>query len=154
MVDVSKGELEKPIGLDTTLDDIEDLPQFIVPLSGAYTLNFSGINDKEINDKEAFDCDFTVEEVHELTEEANVAEGEAAPKVGDKFNLPYFKGNKFSTGLFKSDILKPIASHFQLKTVGEVVAAVKDIKVMMIVKRSYNKKADRYFAKIKKLQVL
>lgn len=154
MVDAKDAKLATPISMDTSLDDIEDLPQFIVPLSGAYQMTLENIEQKEINDKGCFSCNFVIDEVMELSESPDESSGESVPKQGDKFNIPYFNDNKFSAGLFKSDILLPLAKQFGVKTVGEVVNQAKDLKVLVVMKRTYDKDKDRHYPKLKKLQLL
>lgn len=154
MVDATGGELDTPISLDTTLDDIEDLPTFVVPLSGAYVFKSSWEqkdipNAKGGKDHPAVSVNFEIVEITELSEEPD--EGEAPPKVGDKFSIPYMLDNKFGAGMLKSQILVPTQKHFGGATKTEVLNNLNGATVVTIIKRQYNKKSDRYFPNIKKL---
>lgn len=141
------------VNLDSSLDDIDDLPQFVVPLSGAYTMTVDGWESKTIKDHPAISVDFTIVEVHEVTDTPEV--GDSVPKAGDKFNIPYMLDNKVGAGLWKSDLLVPVATHFGLTgaTKTEIMNAVKGATALVIMKRTYSKDKDRYFPKLVKFQI-
>ena len=127
---------------DFLLDDIEDMPGFVVFPSGAYHVRLDkGIEKKEINDKNFYDIPMTVVEVAEISEK--LAEHESPPKIGDIGNLLFARENKFGMGSFKS-FVKPIAEKFNCKTVGELLDNSKGLELLIVVKRRYNKDKDSY----------
>jgi hypothetical protein len=127
---------------DFLLDQIEDLPGFITPPSGAYVVSLpKGIEEKEINDAKYFDAHFTVKEVMEVTEK--LKDGEDLPKEGDMFNVIFKRDNKFGMGNFKT-VFKSVAEKFNCKTIGEVRENAKGAEFLMVVKRTYNKDKDRH----------
>ena len=82
MSEVSKGQINE-ISDDFLLDDIDDLPGFVVLPTGAYTVRLDkGIEEKTINDANYYDVQMTLVEVLDL-DAKHLDEGEVAPKAGD-----------------------------------------------------------------------
>lgn len=148
----SKGALETPLSLDTSLDDIEDLPGFVVFPSGAYSIVLEeGMAEKDINEHKALEVPMKLVETLEMTDQ--LGEGETAPMVGDICTISFMLDNKFGVGKLK-EFVKPIAEKLGLKTVAEVVSQSKGLQLMVIIKRTYDKDKDRYYANFKKITVL
>lgn len=128
---------------DFLLDDIEDLPEFVTPPTGAYLVEIpKGIEEKEINDNSYYEAGFTIVEVVEVAEK-ELGENETLPKEGDMFSMIFKRDNEFGMGNFKK-LAKIIAQHFSLTTVGEVRAASTGLKMLVTVKRKYDGKKDRF----------
>jgi len=146
-------ELGFEVGDDFLLDDIEDLPEFVSPPTGAYTVLLpDGIVDKEINDANYFDIKMVIQSVEEI-DQKGLDENEVPPKVGDMFNLIFKKDNKFGVGNFKK-FAKGIAEHYRLRTVGEVREKAKGVLLLVVVKRAWNKKAQRHNVNVERVQVI
>lgn len=142
-------ELDAPIGDDFTLDDIEDMPGFVTPPTGAYVvLVEKGIEAIDINDDPYLTARMnivSVEEVHD----AALSDGEERPKIGDMFSILFNRQNKFAMSNFKV-YSAPIIEQFKCKTVSDVMEASKGVSLLVIVKRTYDKKKDRHNIQIPK----
>lgn len=140
-----------PIDLDMSLDDIEDMPGFLTPPTGAYVCEWRECEQKDVNDHPAFEVKFKIAEVHEVT--GDLEDGEASPKVGDEFNLLYMADNKFGAGQFK-ELCKPIGVRLGTSNLGQIVAQAKGMQLLLVISRKYDKKKDKNFSKIKKVAVI
>lgn len=148
----SKGALDTPLSLDTALDDIEDLPGFVVFPSGAYSVVLEeGMSEKAINEHPALEVPMKLVEVLEMTEQ--LGEGETAPMVGDVCTISFMLDNKFGVGKMK-EFVGPISKKLGLRTVAEVIAQSKGLVLMVIIKRTYDRDKDRYYANFKKVVLL
>lgn len=149
----AKGEIEE-LSNDATLDDVEDLPGFGIPLTGAYQVIIKDTDwDKLVNDKSAINYEFMIEEIHEVTEEPE--DGEAAPKIGDIFSSFWFKNNKFALDIFKKKLALPISKRLGTTVVREIVEQSKGLQMMMVIKRKRDKKdKDVFRLEIKMAAVL
>lgn len=148
-----KGKLAKPIDLDMSLDDIEDVPGFGVFPTGAYLVDFAkGIEQKEINDHPAASCEMSLVEVAELKED-NLDDGEKPPLVGDICTLSWMLDNKFGADGLKK-FCTPLAEKLGTKTLKEIFHQSKGLRCLVVIKRTYNEKKDQHYAKIKKLAVV
>lgn len=148
-----KGKLEKPIDLDMSLDDIEDVPGFGVFPTGAYLVDFvKGIEQKEINDKKAASCEMTLVEIGELKED-NLDEGEKPPMPGDICTLSWMLDNKFGADGLKK-FCTPLADKLGTKKLSEIFHQSKGLRCLIVVRRTYNEKKDQHYAKLKKLAVV
>lgn len=148
----SKGALDKPLDLDTPLDDIDDLPGFVVFPSGAYSVVLEeGMAQKEINDHPALEVPMKLVEVLEISE--SLKDDESQPQVGDVCTISFMLDNKFGVGKMK-EFMAPISKQLGLATPSAVVAQSKGLKLMVIIKRTYDKDKDRHYANFKKIELL
>lgn len=148
----AKGALEIPLSMDMSLDDIEDLPGFVVFPSGAYQVSLEeGLVKKDINEHPAMECAMKLVETLEMTEP--LKENEVAPAVGDVCTISFMLDNKFGVGKFK-EFLTPIGTRLGLKNIGEIAAQTKGLQLMVVIKRTYDKDKDRHYANVKKVEVL
>lgn len=148
----AKGALETPLSMDMSLDDIEDLPGFVVFPSGAYQILLEeGLVKKDINNHPAMEAAMKLIETLEMTEP--LKEGEVAPAVGDVCTTSFMLDNKFGVGKFK-EFLTPIGERLGLKNLGEIVAQTKGLQLMVVIKRTYDKDKDRHYANVKKVEVI
>lgn len=151
-----KGKIEE-IQLDQTLDDIEDLPQYIQLPTGAYGATLvNGIVAKTIEGKDGdskiFEMAFTITDVTEV-DSSKLDEGEEMPKPGDIATFSFQRENKFGMGLFK-DAVKPIAEKLGTSQIGALLEGSKGFEVLLLVTRKYDKERDRNFTRIKKITPL
>lgn len=139
--------------LDMTLDDIEDLPAFAVPLSGAYVIRSDeGFELKDINGKPAYSGNFTIKEAVEVTETPK--EGEEFAKVGDVMGLMFMRDNEFGRGNLKKFLL-PVAAKTGLKNVGALLGACKGTDFLVVIKRKASKDdPDKFFPVLLKVGVM
>lgn len=147
-----KGKLEKALTLDASLDDIEDLPGFAVFPTGAYVIVIPEAPEvKMIGDHPAHEIKLQLEEITEMTEV--LKEGEEPPKTGDVCSLAFMMDNKFGAGALK-EFLKPISEHLGVKLLGEIYPQLKGMKLLVVLRRTYNKDKDAHYAKVKKVAVI
>jgi hypothetical protein len=146
-----KGQLDQAITLDMSLDDIDDLPAFVVPPTGAYSLKIVEVGQKEINDHPAMEFKFEILSIEEMTEELD--DGEVPPKTGDQFSLPYMMDNAFGAGAMK-ELLRPFAVKLGTSKLSELIPQLKGMMIIMVLKRTYDKKKDRHYPKMKKIAIL
>jgi hypothetical protein len=148
----NKGVMDSPISMDMSLDDIEDLPGFVVFPSGAYHVVLeNGMAQKDINNHKALEAPLKLVEVLEISEP--LGEGEEQPKAGDVCTISFMLDNKFGVGKMK-EFISPIAKKLGLSTVGDVVNQSKGLHMMIVIKRTYDKDKDRHYANFKKVELL
>lgn len=137
--------------LDKSIDEIEDLAGFEVPVPGVYTLKFA-LAPKVINDKDAVEASF---EVIECVEQVN---GDDVPtKPGTKFSVAYFLDNDIALGRMKA-LVAPIANHFGESNLATLVtqtcAADQSLIVQAKVKRRADKNdKDKFYADVSELVI-
>lgn len=148
-----KGKLEKPINLDMSLDDIEDVPGFGVFPTGAYLVDLvKGIERKEINKHDAAEVAMTLVEVAELKED-NLEDDEKPPKPGDICTLAFMLDNKFGADGLKK-FCTPLGEKLGTKVLKEIFHQAKGLRCLIVIRRTYNEKKDQHYAKMKKLAVV
>lgn len=140
------------VSMDATLDDIDDLPGFVVFPSGAYRVELvEGMEEKKINEHPAIEAAMTLQEVMEMTEP--LADGEEPPKTGDVCTLSFMRDNKYGVAAFK-EFAKPLAERLGTRVIGELCSQSKGLQLLVVIKRTYDEKKDRYYPKVKKVSVL
>lgn len=119
--------------LAKSIDDIDDLPGFEVPVNGMYSLKFSTAV-KVINGKSAVEANFEVIECLEQND-AN----EPATKAGTKFSQMFYLENEVALGKMK-ELVMPVAAHFGERSLETLVMVTcKDLIVTAKVKRRADK---------------
>lgn len=147
------------VTLDMSLDDLDDLPQYLQPPTGAYVMVMEeGIVEKDlpsVGDKEPmpiFEIALKIKQVVEV-EKSALDEDEEMPKPGDTFTLGFQRTNTFGMGNFK-EFLKPIAKKLGQTNIGVIMGASKGMEVAVILVRTYNKAKQKNYTKVRKLEVL
>ena len=133
--------------LDVSLDDIADLPEFLVLPAGAYrvTINFEA---KKINEHPAVEAKIKVLEVLELSDPSATP-----PAAGAESSVAYMMDNEFGQGNFKK-IVKPLCEHHGIGNIMQAVAASQGMEVMVVTKQRQNKDKTATYLDITALQVL
>jgi hypothetical protein len=122
--------------LDKTIDDIEDLAGFEVPIEGIYTLKFY-TKTKVINDKDAIEANFeTIECVEQNDPDATPT------KPGTKFGVAYFLDNDIAMGRFKA-LIAPVANHFGESNLATLVTETCAESQALIVQAKVKRRADK-----------
>lgn len=134
--------------LSKSIDDIEDLPGFEVPVPGMYSLKFS-TSVKVVNDKDCVEASF---EVIECLEQ-NDPETEPT-KAGTKFSMLFQLGNEIAEGKLK-EIVVPVAAHFGEKDMAKLVTETcKDLIITAKVKRRADKNdKDKFYADVSQVTI-
>lgn len=141
------------ISLDTTLDDIEDLPQFLVFPTGSYMMTLvTGMEAKKVGEHNAITMQLTLNEVIELDKKM-LDKDEEPPKEGDVANLAFMLDNKFGVGKLKQ-FIAPIAEHLEVKTIREAVENSSGLQLAVVLTRSFDKEKGRHYQNFSKVAVL
>ena len=129
--------------LDMSIDDIDDLPGFEVPVNGIYTMKFS-TGTKVINNKDCIESNFEVIECNEQNDP-----NEPATKAGTKFSMLTMLDNDIALGKFK-ELVAPIAVHFGERNLLKLVTDVcKDLIIVGKVKRRADKEdKEKFYASV------
>ena len=133
--------------LDVSLDDIADLPEFLVYPAGAYrvTVNFDA---KKINEHPSVETKLKMLEVLELSDPSATP-----PEVGAKSSVAYMMDNEFGQGNFKK-LVKPLCEHHGITNLAQVIAASQGMEVMVVTKQRMNKDKTQTYLDIVSLAVL
>jgi hypothetical protein len=149
----SKGKLQKEFDLDTDLDSIDDLPGFATFPTCAAMFEVKDIPEKkDVGDHPAIQFDLTLIEMLELKEENLTIEGEQPPKVGDIQSLTFMLDNAFGVDGMKK-FLKPIGEKLGTMKPSQLFPQMKGMKLVVVLRRTYNKERDQHYARIKKVAV-
>lgn len=145
--------LDNEIDDDYDLDDIETMPAFITPPTGNYAVELTkGIETREINDTNYYNINMVILSILE-TDKKSVGDNEQLPNEGDMFSTLYDRSNKFAMSNFK-EVIAPIAEKFGCRKIGEVIQVSTGLKLLVVVKRTYDKKSERYNIRIMKTALL
>jgi hypothetical protein len=134
--------------LDKGIDDIDDLPGFVVPPNGMYCLKLN-LTPKVVNDKDVVEASFEVVS----TIEQNDADA-VPPKEGTKFSTLYHLGTEIGEGKLK-ELLTPISAATGVKSIKQLVTETcKDFLISAKVKRRADKEdKDKFYAQISDVTV-
>lgn len=128
----AKGAIPVEDLLDANLDDLKDLPGFIVPPLGHYKLSVS-LEKKVVNDKQCIEAGCTVLETLELA-----SPNDKPVENGTKFSQLFMMDNEWGQGGFKGFVL-PIATALGIGKVGEAVAKIQGVQIAATIKHRYHK---------------
>jgi hypothetical protein len=138
--------------LDMNLDDLADLPEFIVPPAGAYQATIISMESKKIGDHPAVEIKFRLNSVEELSDVS-----ETPPAAGTECSTSFMTDNEFGVGALKA-VLKPLAAHFSTTTPRETMAASAGAEVLLVTKVRKGKKGtdkeDQRYLGVHKVDVL
>ena len=134
--------------LDSTLDDLEDLPSFEVFAAGAHkvlaTLDFKTVNDKTVIELEV--------EMIETVELANPSDKQ--PAQGDKCSTIFMLDNEFGRGNLKL-IATPLAEALGTSSVRDTVEETNSLECMIVSSiRTDKKDKDKKYLNIKEIAVV
>ena len=134
--------------LDTTLDDLEDLPSFEPFPPGAHKVSAT-FEEKDINGKPAIELSFTMIEALELADPQGVA-----PKEGDTANTMFMLDNEFGRGNLKK-CASPFGEALNISTLLEIVEQVKGVECVIVTSvRKDKNDPDKKYLQVKEIQVL
>lgn len=136
--------------MDASIDDLKDLPPFIVPPVGHYKLGMS-LSRKVVNDKPCIQAEYVVKETLELKNSQ-----EAPAEVGTKFSQLFTMDNEFGQGAFKALVAPLVAGlGLQGKKIAEIIAAVQNVDVHATVKQRKDKDdKDKVYANVQNVEVV
>lgn len=130
--------------LDSSLDDIEDLPSFAPWPTGGYKAGMK-VTEKTINDKSNWEIVFTCTSVVELFEKDTLEFPK--PKPGDTVTVLYQQNENGFRALKK--VLAVIGSKFNKKQANECIGILEQgVDVLVILKRDWNEERKRNYMRI------
>lgn len=134
--------------LDSTLDDLEDLPSF-APFSAGTHKCLATFDTKEINGKAVIVLSFKMVECLELADPQD-----KEPAAGDTSNAMFILDNEFGRGNLKKCAL-PFAESLNLSSVREVIETVKDVECVVITSlRADKNDPDKKYLQVKEIAVI
>lgn len=136
--------------LDANLDDLADLPEFVVPPAGAYNATILSIEEKKIGDHQAVEMKFKLQETLEL---ASATDAPVAP--GTECAVAFMLDNEFGIGGMKA-ALAPLKAALGTNTARETMEAAKGCSIMLVTKVRSGKgdNSDKKYLGIHKIEVL
>lgn len=136
--------------LDGTLDDIEDLPQFLAFPTGAYIVNLpNGLEEKVIANHPALTMKVKCKEVKELATPSEAS----LVKVGDQGDIAFMLDNETGRG-FAKIVLKAIGERIGSKNNREIIAASKGIDALLVCKKTHDAGKQRDYMNLVQFQPL
>lgn len=134
--------------LDSTLDDLADLPEFLQAPSGAHrsSIDFFGV--KKIGDREMVELKFKAIETVEL---ANPTEDQPLPSSAE-YSVVFNLENEFGQGAFK-EVMKALAPVVGGSSNREIMENSKGTEVLTVMVRKADKNGTMR-SNLKKLEVL
>ena len=134
--------------LDSTLDDLEDLPSFSPYPVGVHQA-LATFELKEIGGKNAIELSFKYIEALALGNEQD-----EAPKAGDEASCLFFLDNKWGLGEFKK-CAAPFAAALNLSSNRDILEGVTDVECAIVTTLQANKKdPDSPYMKVKEITVV
>lgn len=119
--------------LDNDLDSFADMPEFVTPPAGVYTLNIVKMEAKTINDKPVMQINFKVLETAELTNA-----GDTPVDAGTPFNVSYFLNSDFGQGALKK-VTANIKEALGVRTTRELMEACQGMEVSAVLSNRKDK---------------
>lgn len=133
--------------LDSTLDDLADMPEFKVYPNGAHTVSIS-FEEKEVNGHPSVELKMVAIETQELANPSDT------PLVaGDTGSVLYMLDNEFGQGSLKA-ILKPLGQHFGLGNLREIMEAAAGTECMVVTKQRMNKDKTQTYLSVTSIEVI
>lgn len=136
--------------LDSNLDDLADLPEFVVPPAGAYTATILSFEQKKLGEHEAVEAKFRLDATVELASATD-----AAVEDGTECGVAFMLDNEFGVGGLKA-VLKPLQAALGTATARQTMEAAKGMQVLLVTKVRSGKgeNADKKYLGISKIEVL
>lgn len=144
--------------LNSSMDDLDDLPPVGVPPTGHYTLVVSAerVTPTEADKNEYIKFSYEVEAVNEVKNPEEESQAAAGMKFSQGFS-PFKKDgtvNDFGIGFLK-EAIAPFAAHFGLSGIGETLQAINKVTVAAsLVRKQDRKDPERFNFNLKDVVVL
>ena len=134
--------------LDSTLDDLEDLPEFKPFPAGAHRVLVS-FETKEIGGHPSVEVACKMVETMELANPTS----DTTPKAGDEASMLCMLDNEFGRGALKA-VAEPLGEALGTGVIREVIEQTKDIECLIVTSIRKNKESGAEYLNIKELQVV
>ena len=133
--------------LDSTLDDLADLPEFAVFPPGAHRVSIE-FEQKEVNKHPSIEAKF------KLLETVELADPTSDPvAAGTESSVLFMMDNEFGQGKFK-EVIKPIAAHLGVTSIRQAIEGAKGMEVLVVTKLRQNKDKTATYMEIASLAVV
>jgi len=137
--------------LDSTLDDLEDLPSFTPFPIGAHKV-LATFELKEINGKNAVELNFKLLETLELADAS--VDFDTYPKAGDTSNTMFMLDNEFGRGNLKKCAM-PFGAALGFATTREIIEGVKEVECIILTGlRTDKNDPDKQYLQVKEIQIV
>jgi len=136
--------------LDANLDDLADLPEFVVPPAGAYNATILSCEEKKIGDHPAVEMKFKLMETLELA-----SASDAPVAAGTECGVSFMLDNEFGVGGMKA-ALAPLKHALGTTSARETMAGCKGMNIMLVTKVRSGKgeNSDKKYLGIHKIEVM
>ena len=134
--------------LAMSLDDLPDLPEFKVYPAGAHRVTMK-FEKKQIGTHPAVEVKFTMIVTEGLTDPAK----DQPVDAGTESSVAYMLDNEFGLGNFK-ELMKPLAAHFGLSSIPEIMEAAANLEVVIVTKTRQNKEKTQTYLEVTQLIVV
>lgn len=144
--------------LNSSMDDLDDLPPVGVPPTGHYTLVVTAerVTPTEVGKNEYIKFSYEVEAVNEVKNPEEESQAAAGMKFSQIFS-PFKKDgtvNDFGVGFLK-EAIAPFAAHFGTRGIGEALQAINKVSVAASLIRKVDRKdPERFNFSLKDVVVL
>jgi len=132
--------------LDSSIDDLADMPEFAVYTPGAHKVRIS-FEEKEINATPAVEMKMALIETLEL---ANA--GDVAQEPGTESGVLFMLNNEYGQGSLK-DVLRPLAAATGVSNTRALLEAAKGMEVTVVTKIRFSKDKTKKFTDVVSLSV-
>lgn len=133
--------------LDSTLDNLADLPEFSIYPAGAHRVTVE-FEQKEVNKHPSIEAKFKLLETLELADPTA-----PTPAAGTESSMLFMMDNPFGQGKFK-EVIKPIAAHLGVTSIREALEGSKGMEVVVVTKVRQNKEKTASYMDVVSLQVV
>ena len=134
--------------LDSTLDDLEDLPEF-KPFSAGTHRCLASFETKEINGKSAVELSLEMVESLELADPQD-----SMPKQGDKSNTMFMLDNEFGRGALKKAAI-PFGEALGVSTIRDIIEQTKSIECVVVTSlRTDKNDASKKYLQVKEIGIV
>lgn len=130
--------------LDSSIDDLADLPEFAVFPAGVHTVVINW-ESKEVNKHPAMELKMRAVETVELSN----PETDSPLTAGTESSVLYMLDNEFGQGKFKT-LIKQLAGHFGTTKISETLEASQGMEVQVVCKVRQSKDKSTSYTEVVK----
>lgn len=132
--------------LDSNLDDLADLPEFVVFPAGTHNVRISW-EQKEVNNDPSIELKMVIIDTVELADPT-----QTPPAVGSESSVLFKLNNEFAQGSLKA-ILKPLAAATGTSSISGVMEASNGMEVTVVTSVRSNKEKTQSYTNVKKILI-
>jgi len=132
--------------LDSTLDDLADMPEYKLFPNGAHNVTIA-FEEKAVNDHPSVELKMTAISTEELANPADTP-----LNAGETGSVLYMLDNEFGQGALKN-ILKVLGQHFGKNNLREIMEDSTGLECQVVTKQRMNKEKTQSFLSVASLTV-